>query len=254
MSRPRESNELMNNSISRGLDVLVQLATSSGVRSIASISEETGIPPATVFRILNTLVKKGFAIKTRRGEYSIGGTLFSLVSQAGHSMGGLFQGVLRELVNVTHESASVALLSDSEAVYIAHQASSLSLRQHAKVGSSTHLHSSGVGKVLLQQLDAETLDKVLEGLSYPRFTEHTLCSSEELRAELVSVAKDGYATDLQEQELGVCCMAVPIPDNSLFALSVSGPVGRMTLDFRHDVALPALLRAAQQIADILSPQ
>lgn len=58
----------------------------------------------------------------------------------------------------------------------------------------------------------------------------------------------GYALDDEEQELGVRCYSVAVPDvPTPMAISVSGPSVRVDLDFGNR-AVPALHAAAKRIS------
>lgn len=66
--------------------------------------------------------------------------------------------------------------------------------------------------------------------------------------QLAAVARDGFAIDDGEQEVGVRCVAVPVPGAPVgLALSVSGPASRMTFEF-VDRAVPLLREAGSALA------
>jgi IclR family acetate operon transcriptional repressor len=58
----------------------------------------------------------------------------------------------------------------------------------------------------------------------------------------------GHAVDEGEQEIGVRCFAIPVPDGpTLTAISISGPVACLTLKSATKVT-PLLKRVARDIA------
>jgi len=62
----------------------------------------------------------------------------------------------------------------------------------------------------------------------------------------------GYALDNGEQEVGVRCVAVQVPDSpTLTALSVSGPASRFTQQAVYDY-LPLLKRTAEKLSATIS--
>jgi IclR family transcriptional regulator, acetate operon repressor len=62
----------------------------------------------------------------------------------------------------------------------------------------------------------------------------------------------GYVSEVGEQELGVSCVAVPVPDAPvLSAISFSGPEPRMTSDVVRRAAV-ALQRTAAMMSDRFS--
>jgi IclR family acetate operon transcriptional repressor len=82
----------------------------------------------------------------------------------------------------------------------------------------------------------------------PRRTDHTLTTPDAFLADLARTRERGYALDDGEQELGVRCVAVVVPDAPRpMALSMSGPLTRMT-DDAVVAAAPVLHDAAAAIA------
>ncbi|KYD22411.1 IclR family transcriptional regulator C-terminal domain-containing protein [Geobacillus stearothermophilus] len=76
---------------------------------------------------------------------------------------------------------------------------------------------------------AEIIDR--KGL--PRHTDWTITDREAFFRELDTIRQNGYALDLEENEYGIRCVAVPIFDYTgsvVAAVSVSGPTIRMTDD------------------------
>ena len=83
-------------------------------------------------------------------------------------------------------------------------------------------------------------------------TEHTITDPDALLRALGQVRAQGYAVDEQEQELGVRCVAVAVPDApSRIAMSVSGPAPRMTEQLIGR-AVPLLTGAAAALAKDLA--
>jgi IclR family transcriptional regulator, acetate operon repressor len=111
-----------------------------------------------------------------------------------------------------------------------------------------HLHSTGVGKALLAQLDDERITDILRRTGMPANTSHTITDRAAMLAEIERIRADGYAVDDEEQEVGVNCVAVavvgaPTPT----AISVSGPTARMGPEMLRR-AVPLLGRAALSLA------
>ena len=85
-----------------------------------------------------------------------------------------------------------------------------------------------------------------------RRTDHTITTPADFLADLERIRARGYALDDGEQELGVRCVAVVVPDAPRpMALSMSGPLTRMT-DEVVAAAAPILHDAAAEIGAELS--
>jgi IclR family transcriptional regulator, acetate operon repressor len=66
-------------------------------------------------------------------------------------------------------------------------------------------------------------------MGLPRRTARTITDLGRFLAELDTVARQGYAIDSGEEEVGVRCLAVPVfgVGESVAAMSVSAPEGRL---------------------------
>jgi DNA-binding IclR family transcriptional regulator len=86
------------------------------------------------------------------------------------------------------------------------------MRMFAEVGRRTHPHATAVGKAMLADASAEEVRSLLARTGMPRYTDRTLLTPDVFLAELDTARTLGYATDEGEQELGVRCIAVAVPD------------------------------------------
>jgi IclR family acetate operon transcriptional repressor len=159
------------------------------------------------------------------------------------------------VVNALGESVNLAVLDGDEIVYVAHAEPSKNfMRMFTEVGHRAKVHTTAVGKVMLSTRSDQYVRDVLRRTGMERLTEHTITTPEAFLADLERVRARGYAIDHGEQEIGVCCVAVPVPMAPRpMALSMSGPLPRMT-DEMIARAVPLLREAASRIsADLAGP-
>lgn len=89
------------------------------------------------------------------------------------------------------------------------------------------LHNSGAGKAVLSPLDDERVQRLVSQAGMPPKTANTITTLK-LFTDVEATRERGYAIDEEEQELGVRCIAVPVPGAPTpMAISVSGPVTRV---------------------------
>jgi IclR family acetate operon transcriptional repressor len=159
------------------------------------------------------------------------------------------QPVLDGLVDALGETANLAVLSGDHAEYVAQAPSRHAMRMFTEVGRRVELHCTGVGKALLAHLDAAQTSAIVRRVGMPAHTQHTLTTEAALADALSEIRGRGYSIDEEEQELGVRCVAVPVPagPSSWMAVSVSGPLTRMT-DEVVARAVPLLHEAARTLA------
>jgi IclR family transcriptional regulator, acetate operon repressor len=236
-------------SVNRALDVVEVVVDRGGQLSIAEIAAATGLPLPTTHRLLQTLVGRGYMHQLPNRQYALGFRLIPLGAAAGRRLADQAGSVLADLVTATGESANLAVLSGDHAEYVAQVPSRHSMRMFTEVGRRVELHCTGVGKAMLAQLDPADVTEIVRRVGLPSYTPHTVTSEAALLAELETIRDRGFALDEQEQELGVRCAAVAVPHPSFgwSAVSVSGPVTRMTDDLVAK-AVPLLQHSAQRLA------
>src|SRR5699024_10340525 len=100
----------------------------------------------------------------------------------------------------------------------------------------------------LAQMEPEQMRKIVSTAGMPAHTEYSITNIEDLEKELELIQSRGYSIDEQEQELGVRCFAVAVPDTPTpLAISVSGPSSRVGEQFAAR-AVPLLKRVAQDVS------
>jgi len=125
------------------------------------------------------------------------------------------------------------------------------MRMFTEVGRRVLPHCTAVGKAILAHLPESEVRDLLHRTGMPKHTENTITTPDAFTAQLRQAAEQGYATDEGEQELGVRCVAVAVPDAPAhLAISISGPAGRMT-EALVDQAVPLLAQAAKSFSDDL---
>ncbi|MCD9196945.1 IclR family transcriptional regulator [Aeromicrobium wangtongii] len=236
-------------SVQRALDLVEIVAAGGGQMAIGEIAAGSDIPLPTIHRLLKTLIERGYMRQLPNRRYALGYRLVPLGIAAGATVGANAQSVLAGLVDQLGESANLAVLSGDHAEYVAQVPSRHSMRMFTEVGRRVELHCTGVGKALLAQLDSAQVQAIVRRVGMPAYTPHTITDEVALGASLAAVRERGFSIDQEEQELGVRCVAVPIPTGtaSWMAISVSGPLGRMT-DEVVDRAVPLLRQAAATLA------
>lgn len=216
-------------SVDRALDVLEVLAARPGTLGVTEIAREVGLAQGTVHRLLVALVARGWVRQDPGRRYGVGPAAMRLGDASQRELGAVAAPALRAAVQSTGETANLAVLEGRAMVYVAQAPSPHTLRIFAEVGRRVPLHSTAVGKVALAGLQPDAATALLAGRELEPRTPHTLPNVSAVCAELERVREQGYALDDEEQELGVRCVAVPVPLEGLsVALSVSGPTERMT--------------------------
>ena len=91
---------------------------------------------------------------------------------------------MRRLMEQSGETANLAILDGTEAVFIAQVQCHEMMRILVRLGSRVPLHASGVGKAIFASLPDEQIDAILKVKGLPRITPHTIVAPETMWAAL----------------------------------------------------------------------
>ena len=157
--------------------------------------------------------------------------------------------MLRAIAEQTRESTNLVVLDDVTAMYIDSVPSPQVVRLFAQVGNHVPLHATGAGKALLAALPLVKRDALLDRIELRPYTAHTIVDRAALVRALDEIRERGYATDEEEYDEGVRCVAVPVGgiDHAVAAISVSAPAMRLTRQ-RCIELVPLLRRSAAELA------
>lgn len=224
--------------------------------AITELAKQVGMYKSTVHRLLATLIHSGYIEQDMQtGKYKLGYRLLDLGMKllASIDMRREAMPFLQELAATSNEVVHLALLDRGEIVYVEKVESQNTTRMHSRVGKRVPVHATGLGKAILAYLPfGETL-AILDKYGLMPLTEHTITDRKTFLASLEQTRKLGYATDIEENELGVCCVAAPILDSNhraVAACSVSGPQSRMTPE-RLQELVPVLSHVGARISERL---
>jgi DNA-binding IclR family transcriptional regulator len=223
----------------------------SGV-PLEEITQISGLPKTTVFRLLYSMHKLGFAEQDPdTGLYSLSGKFFELGTNAlpYQRLTVLARPLMQTLLLSFGESVNVAVPKLGGAIYIAVAESPKPHRVAASIGGFSFLHSTSVGKCIAAYLPAEEMEKQLSRHGMPPLTPTTIISRQGLEEELVRVRAEGVAVDNEENVQGIICVGGPIfasGKQPIAAMSLSGPAIRMSQN------LPAIKTAVREAVQTIS--
>lgn len=213
---------------------LLDTVANAGAVSLTAAASQVELPTSTALRHLRLLTNHGYLIRDEQGLYSLGPALLriALASQQRGPYARLInaaQASLAHLVDVTEESAYLAVRDGGDAVYIATAESRRAIRHVGWVGRTVTLEGTAVGEALLSEPEPQQPRvSVKTGAIEPDVTAvvSPICSSQ---------LSDSQLSDLQ-QVVG--------------ALSVLGPTVRLSGDQLRSVVL-AVADAATEVSRAL---
>ncbi|MEV5961012.1 IclR family transcriptional regulator [Kribbella sp. NPDC051952] len=238
-------------SIERAFGLLETMADAGGMMGLSQLATASGLPLPTIHRLVRTLVDLGYLRQEPSRQYVLGPRLIRLGESSSHMLSVWARPHLARLVDELGESANMAMLDGDQIVYLAQVPSRHSMRMFTEVGRRVLPHCTAVGKAILAKLPESEVRDLLHRTGMPQHTDNTLTTPDAFTTQLRKAEEHGYAMDEGEQEVGVRCVAVAVPDApSRLAMSISGPAGRMT-EALVERAVPLLTQAAKALSDDL---
>lgn len=237
--------------VRRVFELLELIENAGGAATLSELSSSTNVPPPTIHRHLRTLVTVGCVRQLPNRRYALGPRLITFGEGASKQLGALALPQLKTLVDELGETAQMAVLDLDMVVYVAQVPSLHSMRTDAEVGRCAPTYTTGIGKAILAQLSEDTVRQILMRAGMPTPTTGSISGASALLADLELIRERGFSVDEPEQEIGVRCFAVAVPNAPTpTAISVSGPVSRLDEHFANK-AVPILHLAAQRISEEL---
>ena len=232
MVRRDKSNYIIQ-SVSHALDVLEQFRGEEDELGVTELSKRLKLHKNNVFRILATLQSRNYIEQNKSNEnYRLGVKCLELGQTFIQQRGMLKQSraILSDLAERSGETSYISILRANEVVYIDAVETSSTVRVVSRLGLHMPTHATAAGKALIA-FDSEEEIRNRFGKELTRYTDNTFRSIDELVRDLERVRERGYATDMEEFEIGLRCIAAPVRDYTrkvIGAVSVSGPAHRMS--------------------------
>lgn len=201
--------------------------------SLKEISDRTGLHPSTAHRILNDLAIGRFVERPQSGSYRLGLRLLELGNLVKNRLNVREVALepMRQLHRSIQQPVNLSLRQGDEIVYVERAYSERSGMQVIRaIGGHAPLHLTSVGKLFLASDDSPKVRAYATRTGLAGHTRNSITQLPALERELGKVRRDGYATDNEELELDVRCMAAGILDHQghlVAGLSISAPAGRL---------------------------
>jgi DNA-binding IclR family transcriptional regulator len=239
-------------SVDRAISVLEILARRGEAR-VTEVAAEIAVHKSTAFRLLGALEERGLVEQDRdRGKYRLGFGIVRLAGAVSARMDVTRHGrpVCERLAAEIGETVNIAVVREHYAVNVdqVHGASAITAQNW--VGQLTPLHATSSGKILLAHLSPARRSELIATAGLERYTPATLTTVGDLADQLDTAVRRGYATTVEEYEVGLNAIAAPIRSQQgevVAAVSASGPAYRFTPE-RMDELAPVLVAGADEIS------
>ncbi|WP_035768850.1 IclR family transcriptional regulator domain-containing protein [Arthrobacter castelli] len=239
-------------SAEKTLAVLLAFTNDQPRQTVSSVAASTVLSRAAARRFLLTLTDLGYL----RND----GTHFELAPRcldigasflANLTLPQIAEPHLKQLSIDLNETTSLCILDGTDIVYVARVASPRLLSVSINVGTRFPAWATSMGRVLIGGLPRQQREEFFEAVQLQQFTERSISSVEELRAEVDRADHRGWSMVTQELEDGLRGIAVPVVRRGevIAAVNVSLQTHRAPEETIERTIVPLLTDAAKQIAD-----
>lgn len=188
----------VDSTLSKGLSILENLASTAGGKGVTELSNELSLTKSNTFRLLQTLTTLGYV--KHRDDKTYAATLKTWqIGRASVESLNLREIAAEELAHLskeTDETIYLAVRENLSVIYIDKIDSRKPIRSWNAVGGMAPLHCVGTGKALLAA-DYEKLRDQIEG-SLTRHTERTITDLAGLDADVAETRRRGFSYDTGE--------------------------------------------------------
>ena len=213
--------------VDRAADLLVEVLKSEKPVTFSYLTNKSGLAKGTASRLISALERNGLLQRNKKGEIETGVTINQFASRISslNRLVSKLQPVMRQIGNETGETISLAISGNDAVENIAQIDAKYLLSSRNWVGQKVPFHASAAGKVLLAFQNIDISKFKLEKL-----TNSTITSKTDLEKEILKVRENNYALIIDELEMGLVAISVPVKNEIgevVAALSVSGPSTRL---------------------------
>ncbi|BBX34006.1 IclR-family protein transcriptional regulator [Mycolicibacterium mageritense DSM 44476 = CIP 104973] len=214
------------------------------------------MPRSSAHALLRTLVDQGWVRSDEAGtEYSIGirALLVGTSYLDADPYLPMITPFLDDLRGQLDETFHLARLDGDDVVYLATREPRQYVRTSNKVGRRLPAYTTALGKALLAERFGAELDAHIPA-ALPALTARTITDRATLERALEEARVRGYATDNEENTVGIKCFAVALRyrNPASDAISASVPLERLTPDREREI-VEALRLVCDKVSRVVRP-
>jgi DNA-binding IclR family transcriptional regulator len=245
-------------SLDRGLVILEAVGKSADPVALGRLTDLLRIDRSSVFRLANTLRRRGFlANPDGRKDYILGPSIWRLSRK--HDWSNVLitfsHEHLRKLAFKTGETTHLGLREGRQVFVVDHCSSNRQVIViSGQAGEFAPLYCTGLGKALLMDCELADLKAMFGSAPLQAHTSRTITSIKALAKECAKSKAQGYVIDDQEYVEGVRCLAAPVRDKDrtiIASIAISAPITRFPQE-RDATAAQQVCEAAMDLSAIFS--
>lgn len=219
-------------SVKNTLRILNCFSVEEPEKRVTDLATELGLGKSTISRMLSTLADEGYVKKDPETQkYRLGLRILTLSSViiSDLEVNREARPVLKALVKETSEASHIALLEETDVVYVEQIECPHPVRILSYIGRRNPVHCTSSGKVLMAFQKEEKIRILLNG-ELTKYTNHTITDPDKLMRQLKEIKQKEFCMSVNEYMDGVISFAAPIRNYTgkvIAAVSLIGPVSRI---------------------------
>ncbi|MGD9118622.1 MAG: IclR family transcriptional regulator [Dehalococcoidia bacterium] len=209
----------------KALDILEIFLKTDGLLSLKEISDSAKINLATTYRLVSTLVNRGYLSHLdNKGGYSLGIKMldYNFAIRKNLKFIDFAYLSLSKLSKKQRASVYLAVKDNDESVVIEEVGIDEELRINSPVGKRLKIHCTAGGKILMTSLSKEERKGYYERNPLIPFTEKTITDIDQLENEIERARVEGVAFDNEEYRMGIWAAAAPIINSNGNVIATAG--------------------------------
>jgi len=220
---------------------------------VAELMKAAKVSRPTAYRFLNELEQFGLVRSVpKQPMWQLGPKVIALAAQAGSwaIMRRRAKVAMEEFVQSGGPTVHLGIRDGNEVVYIDKAESVKFATISSVVGQRRPLNVTALGKCLVAfDANAELASNLVDAGLVGR-TQNSITSRQRWVSEIAQVRKDGVAHDVEECDVGACCVAAPICDSQGYAVAAISISALSIESTKSD--LQRLERKIRQLAAVIS--
>ena len=233
----------------RTLDIIEYVVARARPLMAQEIANALAIPVSSLSYLLVTLTERGYLLRQGR-RYSAGPGLERLQAHApAFTLTETVAPLVRTLRIQLNETSSFFVRRGWQVEALATEPSEHALRYAVQNGANAPLHGFSAGKALLAAMLDDELDRYFAESERRAFTETTIVSESELRADIARIRESGIARTREEHTPGIYGLGrvARIDGEVVGAFSVAIPTVRFDAEVERR-ATALLIKTADLLA------
>jgi IclR family transcriptional regulator, KDG regulon repressor len=214
----------------RVLALIEFLAAARTPMGVSETARQMGIPKSSCFALMTTLEQAGYVRRDERDEWTLTLRIYHVGVSAAKNVDiqASAQPVLSGLCAATGLTSHLGLFDGSSIIYaLKVDPPGGMVRFDTYPGKHASPHLTAIGRAIAAAMSKSDLEGLLEGYQFAGGEHSKIRSRSRFMEELRRTRERGYAIEMEEETLGVACIAAPVTHSVAAAIGVAALAGQI---------------------------